>query len=1617
MSIPSFLLTPAHLLCLALFSLAPLATSRAGTYSQDFSAATFPSGSSIVNGSTVVLNGGDASKLSVSSPSSQKIFLWGNNNKALQLVGPLGAATASWRMPILDPGLEIQGFDATFNVEVFRSSATATPGAGWSLNFGAVPVGGDGAGEGGFVMPHGMTIAWDLFNSGGTDLPSIEVFSDGVSVGNFVHEAYSGGTFTLTNPATGGTTAAITYTPGTSGTSASTVQAAMRLVSGWGSVTVTGNAGGPWTVDHINVGAYATPVANAANLLPAGSSMTFKTVRPGTASLSAKWTFPDVLTDTPLLDDGAFTVTNPTTSLTTAPIPFNADGAAVQAAMRAISGWTAVTVTGNAGGPWNVDHGVVGAYANPVSDPAGLLPANSSLAVLSTTTGTATVNQKWSLTPRAYRPKVVNVHWDYDGLDVTYGGRTIFTNLSLPGFVPAIGDIFAFSGRNESSNTMNMFLDDVVLSTTPLQELQTNGVVITEFMADNAGTLEDEDVDNSDWIEIYNGTNAAINLSGYRLTNAAGNNSMWTFPSLSLPSYAYKIIYASGKNRTIPTGLLHTNFTLQKEAGYLALIKPDGVTKNSEFNYGLQYEDISYGEKGPAHTLGYLYPPTPGVKTAFSDFQAPQGPAEDVVWSRVGGLIPTIVENGTANGVAAPPTVVTIVAPVSPGSVIRYTTDNTEPNSASPIYNPASPPAAFSVTSTINLRARIFTTNKLPGATSSRTFIAMDRSLTKYNNAANTSQPFSSTLPILVLDSFGVPVDNYTSADNRPYRFTYAVALEKDPVSGRATITQPTVDFQGRGGTHVRGSSSAGFPQHQYAWEMWDNYNNDKDAAVFGMPAESDWILYAPYNDKVLFRNHFIYSRMRELKAQDGYAMRTRMCEVFFNQEAGQPLSYSDYRGVYVLVEKIKINKARVDVQKINSLTTDPAAITGGYIVKHDRVNAGDTTINTSGGAASVTIGSVDPDAWNAAQTSYLQTYFNNFEAALAGSNFGDPAVGYQAYIDRDSFIYNQWFVEIAKQIDGYRLSQFFWKDRGGKLINGPLWDYNLALGNADYLEGWIPTGWYYPQLGGQDYAWYPRLHQHTTGASPYELRHWDLYWELRRGIFSTTTAMATIDAMEAELLDGSTTKVENSMPPIAPLVENPARRHHAKWPRLGIYDWPNPPGFASRIYYNSYDYSPNPAPGYTATGEVDFMKDWLTKRLNWIDDQNIGVSGGSVIYRPPNLSNYGGSVASNFPLTITPYTGTPPANFTYATGSIYYTLNGTDPRGSNGQPAGTLYTGTISLNATQTVKARLYHSGSGNWSPASTANFVVNSVPASSANLVISEIHYAPSAPTTGSGSETAAGYTAASMFEYIELLNVSGQNVDLSECTISVAVNYDFINANPADLSLAPGQRVVVVGNKNAFFFRYGNNPSVKIIGEFTNNLNNGGERVLMLAKNGGIIADINYLPYEPWPVDAFSGGYSLVLNNPAPNPAYSSGSSWRSSPQIGGSPGLTNTQVFAGSPSADTDKDGLTDFLEYAMGSSWSAANSRAETIIQLIEDPPFAPLGTYLEFSFPRNLWADGVLYSAEHSTSLTGWDPAGLVYLETHNNGNGTATVKYRSADPVDSNTIRSFLRLEVSSAP
>ena len=1446
---------------------------RAGSYGQNFTSGTV---------GTQTIGGGDASVLSsTASTITTKIVVWAQANKGLQLMGTLGGNTASWKMPDLDAGKEIQAFDATFNAGTYRASAGAVPGAGWSLNFGAIPAG-NGTGEGGFVMPNGIVMAWDVFNNGGSDNPSIEVFCNGVSVGNF-------------------------------------------------------------------------PSAT--------------------------------LTDVSVPDGGTFTLTNPVSAGTTEPIAFNATAATVQAAMRLVAGWEAVTVTGGGSGPWTINHGVVGAYSDPVGDPTGIVPANSAMSVAKQVVGNATTNEQWAIAQKAYRGRAMAIHWDLNGLDVSVNGVAIFTDLPTPGFVPAIGSKFAFSARTEPTNSMELYLDDVLLATTQLQPVETGGPVISEFMADNASTLEDEDTDSPDWIEIYNGQNATVNLAGWRLTNVQGGNAMWTFPSISMAPYSYKIVYASGKNRTVATGQLHTNFTLQKGSGYLALVKPDGVTIATEFTYGAQYLDVSYGEKGPGRTLGFFQVPTPGAKVSSTALQAADGPAEDVGWSRLGGII-------------TGPAALSITPPVAVGAVVRYTLNNSVPNPGSPVYS-----APFNISSSMNIRASVFMPGRLPGAVSSRTFLLIDSSLTNYNG---TGQVFSSNVPVIVFDSFGVAVDG-ENGTTRLDRYTYGVVIDKDPITGRASLTGLS-DFQGRGSTHVHGESSAGFAQRSYNWQTWEADGQSKNVSMLGIPSGSNWVLHGPFSDKSVMRNHLVYSMMNEMRT-DYMASRSRLVEVFYNQEAGQPVSYSDYRGVYTLLEKISRSTNRVNIQKLNDLTADPAMVSGGYIFKKDKADAGATSWTTSG-PFSIPMQSHEPGIYTTPQFNALSTYINNFQGVLNGGTFTDPVNGYAAWIDVSTFIDGQLAVELTKQIDGYVFSTYWNKDRAGKIRAGPIWDFNIALGNANYAEGDRANGWNYDTASanslGVGQLWYPRLHTDPW----YRLRTFDRYWEWRRGVLSNTAFAARVDAEVGALCNGGDSALVTATSPTS--IQSPAARHFRKYVAgyagmgtnlLGGDYWPNPPGFATRTTYKS---------------EIDYLKTWMTTRLTWMDNQFFS---GTSIYRPPNMSSYGGSVAAGSLLTLSPYTGTAPSGFTYATGTIYYTTNGTDPRGAGGAPAGIAYTGALALNTSQTVKARLYNGG--NWSPVSTAAFIVNAVPASAANLVVSELMYNP---INATNAEMAAGYST-NDFEYIELLNVSTNNVDLSNVAFTGGVLFNFGTANPILLTVPPGGRVVVVGYSNAFLSRYGNNPAVKIAGAFSGSFSNGGEQITLVGATGATIAQFSYGDTEPWPVDAhggvynnaappqlIGGGYSLVLNNPAAGIDYNNGANWRSSAQVGGTPGLANGSAFAGQANGDTDGDGVKDFFEYATGSN---LNNPTSLNLPVVTVAPFSLLigtDTYLRIDYLRNLAADGVNYTVQLSENLASWasDTSTVTYVSTHNNGDGTATVTFRSTLPISSVLPQCFLRLLVS---
>ena len=132
-------------------------------------------------------------------------------------------------------------------------------------------------------------------------------------------------------------------------------------------------------------------------------------------------------------------------------------------------------------------------------------------------------------------------------------------------------------------------------------------------------------------------------------------------------------------------------------------------------------------------------------------------------------------------------------------------------------------------------------------------------------------------------------------------------------------------DYNGKISIEYRGSSSQSFPKKPYALETQDSIGNNNNVSLLGMPVENDWILYAPYTDKSLMRNFLTFDLGRKMR---NYSPRTVYCELVVN---------GDYKGIYILMEKIKRDNDRVDIAKLDSNDVAGDSLTGGYIIKVDK--------------------------------------------------------------------------------------------------------------------------------------------------------------------------------------------------------------------------------------------------------------------------------------------------------------------------------------------------------------------------------------------------------------------------------------------------------------------------------------------------------------------------------------------------------------------------------------------------------------------------------------------------------------------------------------------------------
>ena len=423
------------------------------------------------------------------------------------------------------------------------------------------------------------------------------------------------------------------------------------------------------------------------------------------------------------------------------------------------------------------------------------------------------------------------------------------------------------------------------------------------------------------------------------------------------------------------------------------------------------------------------------------------------------------------------------------------------------------------------------------------------------NESVGLNAPDSTNIPLIMINT-----NNQLIVDEPKINVDFKV-IDNFPNS----LNYPTDSgniYSGIAGIEIRGSYSATLPQKPYGIETRDTQGNNNNVSLFGMPQENDWILIANYNDKTFLRNVLAFDLFEKM---GHYAPRTKLCEVVVNDI---------YNGIYVFTEKIKRDNGRVDIAKLDLDDNFGDSLTGGYIFRVDYWNQNNSWIsnynnpNFPNDAVRYVYNYPDYDEITVQQKNYIQNLVGDFEDALWSNDFEDPILGYRPYINTRSFI--DYFIvnEFARNVDGFKKSRNFYKDKSSKdslIYAGPVWDFDWAF--KDHSSSMINgSGWRHDYSGPTDVkppGWYIRLLQDTTFANELNCR----YFNLRNTILDTTKIFSFIDSLSS-------------------MLSEPQNRHYTRWPILGINVGTPEVGNQPTSY----------------SGEIIKFKSWINERLIWLD-------------------------------------------------------------------------------------------------------------------------------------------------------------------------------------------------------------------------------------------------------------------------------------------------------------------------------------------------------------------------------------------------------------------------------
>ena len=427
-------------------------------------------------------------------------------------------------------------------------------------------------------------------------------------------------------------------------------------------------------------------------------------------------------------------------------------------------------------------------------------------------------------------------------------------------------------------------------------------------------------------------------------------------------------------------------------------------------------------------------------------------------------------------------------------------------------------------------------------------------------------------------------------------------------------VADSSKGFQYDIGIKVRGQNSAAFPKPNYTIEFHDSTGNDINVSLLGLPPSDDWVLQGLYIDKSMVRNSFAHWLFRQTGR---YSPRTKYFDLYIN---------GVYRGVYVLIERIKRGKYRVDVSKLKKTDIEGDELTGGYIWKFDWLRdrlhgAGNPSVpadfKTSDGV-SVVLRYPSKKKIAKEQEEYLKNYLNELEALYKDGKNGS---GYENYVDVISTMDYILHQELTQKTDAYWYDFFMYKPKDktdeqghktvGKIAFGPPWDFDLTFRNSDRPESSYNDKKESDSTAGFGFgnqnvnSWLIEYVYKTQGFSTYKLATWVLeMWkdsiyqseikkrwaELRSGVWHTKSIDAYLDSMKTFLTSA-------------------AERNFKRWPNLGkasgTYDAdPEPMRYCKTTNNQGMSMAMG---GYNADswdGEFEHVRKKVKERIAWMDKQ-----------------------------------------------------------------------------------------------------------------------------------------------------------------------------------------------------------------------------------------------------------------------------------------------------------------------------------------------------------------------------------------------------------------------------